>query len=368
MKKIVLILPTYNERDNIASLIDKIQDNFRKIKGYKSEILVVDDNSPDGTIDVVKESAVKYKNITYISGKKKGLGFAYVKGMRYAVSHMNADILFEMDADFSHNPDLIPKFIDKINAGADFVIGSRYIKGGSIPKEWGAERKMFSIFGNLIARLGLMILKVKDWTSGYRAVKREVFNTVDDQLEKYSGYTFQIAFLHRVLQKGFKVAEIPLNFTDRKWGKSKFIPTDYIINSLLYIFHNSSFIKFVIVGSIGFIIQTIISKILITVHFHPGIAVVFGAEAAIISNFFFNQFWTFSYKKITGRKKLFTKFISFNGTSVGAIAIQGIAVTLGTGVFGEKYWFIIMVISIIFLVIPYSYYIYHNIIWKDHPN
>ena len=365
MKKIVIILPTYNEKGNITALIEKIQEVASKLTDYQTNILVVDDSSPDGTSLSVQKIAKKYSNIKLILGKKNGLGAAYVRGMRYAVRNMQADIFFEMDADFSHDPQLIPDFIKKIEQGADFVIGSRYIKGGSIPSQWGIERKLFSVFGNLIARFGLMILKVKDWTSGYRAIKREVFKQVDDGLDKYTGYTFQIAFLHRVIQKGFRVAEVPLQFIDRKYGKSKFIPSEYIVNSLLYILLNSSFIKFVIVGTIGFVIQTIIAKILISFNTHPGLSVGIGAEAAIISNFTLNQNWTFSHKKIIGKKSIIKKFLQFNSTSVGAILIQGIAVTIGTNIFGKNTWFIFMVLSIIFLVIPYSYFIYHNFIWRE---
>ncbi len=365
MKKIVVILPTYNERDNIVVLIDQIQKQFKKLNNYNSWILVVDDNSPDGTSAQVRTIAKKYKNIELITGEKKGLGAAYVRGMRYAIKKLNADILFEMDADFSHDPNLIPLFVKEIEKGADFVIGSRYIRGGAIPEHWGIERKFFSIFGNFIARFGLMLLRVKDWTSGYRAIKKEVFKKVENKLDKYTGYTFQIAFLHRTIQNGFNISEVPLKFVDRKYGKSKFIPSEYIINSLLYILLNSSFIKYLVVGTVGFMIQTYIAKFLIATEGHPGISVTIGAEAAIISNFTFNQFWTFSHKKIIGKRNIFRKFIQFNSAAVGAILIQGIAVTIGTTIFGRDAWFIFMVASIIFLVVPYSYFMYHKVIWKE---
>lgn len=366
MKKIVIILPTYNERNNIFSLVKSIENIIeKKLSQYETSILVVDDKSPDGTAEEVERLIIRYPNIKLISGEKQGLGAAYIRGMRYASTKMEGDILFQMDADYSHNPILLPQFIKEIEKGADFVIGSRYIKGGSIPKEWGFERKIFSVFGNLIVRLGLMTLNIHDWTSGYRCLKKSVFERVGGNLDRYTGYAFQVAFLHRAYRQGFKIKEIPLNFIDRKYGKSKFIPSDYIINALLYIFLNSSFIKFLIVGTIGFTIQTIIAKTLIGFKLHPGISVGVGAEAAIISNFFFNQFWTFSHKKIIGKKKILGKFFQFNFTSLGAIIIQAISVSVGTATFGNQYWFIFMVLSICFLVIPYSYFIYHNFIWRE---
>lgn len=366
MKKIVVILPTYNEKDNIGVVIDNVELAFKDLPSYDCHILVVDDNSPDGTGNIVKELKKTLGNIIMITGQKRGLGAAYVKGMRYAIQTMKADIFFEMDADFSHNPKIIPAFIKEIEKGSDFVIGSRYIKGGSIPGEWGIQRKIYSIFGNLIVRFGLMLLRVRDWTSGYRAIKKEVFEAVGSNLDQYTGYTFQVAFLHRAMQKGFKIAEVPIQFTDRKYGKSKIIPADYIKNLLIYIINNSSFIRFLIVGTVGFVIQTIIAKLLISFdHVAPGLAVGVGAEAAIISNFNFNQLWTFSHKKIKGKKKLFAKFIEFNTASVGAILIQSVSVTIGTHYFGRESWFIFMVVSIVFVVIPYSYTIYHKVIWKE---
>ncbi len=365
MKKAVVILPTYNERDNIFKLIKELESVFLKIKNYSFAILVVDDNSPDQTAELVRQLASSYRNIYLLTGEKKGLGAAYIRGMNYAIKTLGADVFFEMDADYSHDPQLLPVFLKRIDQGADFVIGSRYIQGGSIPRKWRLERKIFSILGNWLVRFGLMLLRVKDWTSGYRAVKKEVFQKVGQGLENYTGYTFQVAFLHRAIKENFKVAEIPLKFVDRLYGRSKIIPSDYIKNVLIYIFLNSSFIKFLVVGFIGFLIQTLIAKILIEVNFHPGLAVSLAAEFAIISNFTLNQLWTFAYKKIQGGKKILFKFFQFNLASLGAILIQGIAVTLGTKFFGRDKWFIFMVGSIILLVIPYSYSVYHKIIWQD---
>lgn len=365
MEKIVIIIPTYNERDNINPLVEEIQKQFKHLPQYLCSILIVDDESPDNTVEIVKELIKKYKNIDLLVGKKKGLGNAYSRGMIYAIEKMNADIFFEMDADFSHDPKLIPKFISEIENGSSIVIGSRYIKGGSIPKEWGIDRKLYSYLGNLFVRFGLMLLRVRDWTSGYRAFRKEVFEQVGGNMEKYTGYTFQVALLHRSIKDGFSASEIPLQFIDRKYGKSKIIPGDYIKNLFMYVLLNSSFIKFLVVGVCGFTIQTIIAKILITSKFHPGISVGIGAEAAIIANFHLNQFWTFSHKRIRGKKKYLKKFISFNSAAVSAIVIQIIAVTLGTGIFGHEFWFISMVASIIIFVIPYSYFMYHKVIWKD---
>lgn len=366
MRNVVIILPTYNEVANIKPLIERLRQTFPNLIKYNFSILVVDDNSPDGTAEVVERLQKKYKNIHLLTGPKKGLGVAYVRGMQYAVEKLKADIFFEMDADFSHNPDLIPLFLSAIEAGADFVIGSRYIPKGSIPQDWAFYRKLFSIAGNVVVRFGLMIPKMRDWSSGYRAIRSEVFKNVHADLEKYSGYTFQIALLHRAIQKGYNVVEVPLQFIDRKYGGSKFESVDFIINVLLYIFFNSTFIRFCIVGGIGFVINILGLEIFYQAGLlTPGPAAALGAEFAIISNFLLNNFWTFSHNKISENNKLLAKFIQFNTISAGAIFIQWIVVGLGTSFFGDETRLLFLVLAIVTFVVPYSYFMYNRFIWKS---
>jgi len=363
--RVVIILPTYNEKENIRPLFEKLFKIFKKIQTHQFKILVVDDHSPDGTAEIVKEFAKRNASIYLLTGSKKGLGVAYVRGMRQAMKKLKADVFFEMDADLSHQPNLIPAFLKEIEKGADFVIGSRYIKGGSIPGEWAWHRKLFSLVGNLIVRLGLMIFRIHDWSSGYRAIKTQVFTKVGQGLEKYPGYTFQIAFLHRAIQSGFKIKEIPLNFIDRRYGKSKFIPLDYITNVLLYIFLNSSFIRFCLVGTIGFIINVFGLEVFYRLGFRPGSAAALGAELAIISNFIFNNFWTFAYKKIKKGKGFLKKFFQFNSVSLGAIMIQWLVVGLGTSIFGDQTRFLFFTLAVVVFIIPYSYFMYNRFIWKN---
>jgi dolichol-phosphate mannosyltransferase len=361
----VIILPTYNEADTIGSLIEKLQSVFLHEKKYRFSILVVDDNSPDGTGDVVKKLSKKFANVHLLTGNKKGLGVAYVRGMHYAIDKMKADILFEMDSDLSHDPKIIPHFLRKIEEGYDVVVGSRYIKGGSIPQDWAFSRKLFSIAGNLIVRFGLMLPHVHEWSSGYRAIQKEVFESINPGLEKYAGYTFQIASLHRTIRNGFKVAEIPIQFIDRKYGKSKFVVTDYAPNVIKYVLYNSSFIRFGITGVIGFTINVIGLEVFYRFGFDPGIASAMGAEFAIVSNFLFNNYWTFSHKKIPTIRELPLKFLHFNLVAAGAVIIQGLVVGIGTHFFGDHTRFIFLVLAVIFFIIPYSYFMYNKFIWKN---
>ena len=164
-----------------------------------------------------------------------------------------------MDADLSHDPGVFPKFIEAIDNGADIAIGSRYIPGGSIPCNWGTHRKIFSIVGNAVVRYGLGYVHIHDWTGGYRAYKKDFFERIMNELSKYSGYVFQIALLHKTLKLQAKVQEVPIQFTDRRYGKSKIAPMEYIKNVFYYVgserikdIYTSSFIKFLVVGGFGF--------------------------------------------------------------------------------------------------------------------
>lgn len=368
MKKITIILPTYNEKENIGTLISAIVGVFQKLDKYILDILVVDDYSPDGTARIIDTLCNKFKQITLLSKKREGLGAAITHAMTYTQEHLKPDIVILMDADWSHNPLLIPEFIKAYENGADFVVGSRYIKGGSIPGNWGLHRKIFSITGNTIVRLGLGLTVPHDWTSGFRLMNARVINKVLPGLETFSGYTFQVAFLHKVKLSGFTVTEVPIQFIDRVHGRSKIAPFDYIKNVLLYVLNNSHFLKYLVIGTLGFTVQTAVSKLLIIVNTFPGLAVSVGAFFAIVTNFLGNNLWTFVDRKITGLGKLLPKFFHFLITSSGALFIQFVVVSAGVLILGEGAWFPLMVFAIVFLVIPYNYFLYKYFIWRNDNN
>ena len=195
MKTAVIIVPTYNEAGNIKNLIDQLFVVSKTITKWDIHIMVIDSSSPDKTGELVKKMKEIYPKLYLVRTKKEGLGKAYIHGFTQAIEKLNPYVLFEMDADLSHNPKEIPQFLEKIEKGADFVVGSRYIKGGSIPSNWGLHRKIFSICGNLVVRLGFMRLDVTDWTNGFRAIKVWVVKASLNHLKNYSDYVFQIAFL-----------------------------------------------------------------------------------------------------------------------------------------------------------------------------
>jgi dolichol-phosphate mannosyltransferase len=370
--RVVIILPTYNEKGNIERLISILQNEiFPKIKKHDMSILVVDDNSPDGTGDEVKKLMKKWSNIRLNTGDKKGLGAALIRGMSYAVGDLKADVLFGMDADLFHDPKKIPEFLSKIEKGYDMVIGTRYSNGGSIPPNWGLHRKIFSIFGNLIVRTILMRFRVHDWTGGFRAIKREVFLREKNELTSFKGYTFQVAFLHKAVRDGYKIAEVPFLATDRTLGRSKIAPLEYITNLLKYVVNarftevlHSSFLKYAITGLVGYGINAITLEVLFRNGLHPGIAGAIGGELAIIWNFSMNNFWSFSKYRITKPIKLLLKFPQFNFVALGSLIIISTVLTVGTHFYGSSSRQVLLIIAIFFLVIPYSYTMYNIFIWK----
>lgn len=367
--KVAVILPTYNERENILSILDALRDATSRIAHYDFTFLVVDDNSPDGTQDLVRSYQKKHHDVVLLTGKKEGLGKALLRGLTYAVGKLRAEILVQIDADFSHDPASLPSFFDKLDHGADFVVGSRYIPGGSIPENWGIHRKIYSVIGNGVVRFGLGYTSVHDWTGGYRAYKKIFFERVRDELIPYSGYVFQIAFLHKSIRGGAKVAEVPIKFTDRRFGHSKIAPMEYIPKIFEYVIRarirsivEGSFGKFLVVGTVGFIINTVILEVMVRAGYSPTIGSVLGAEFAIISNFSLNNAWTFRNQKITGVKQI-RKFFDFNVASLGAIVIQAGSVGVGTYIWGRGVYRLFYIIGVL-IGLFWNYTMYSRVIWK----
>ena len=182
--KIVIVIPSYKEKENLEILIEELEKEFKKIKKHEMWVLNVDANSPDGTAAFIKKKAKEYGNIElYLEKKKEGLGAAYMKGMKYAMEKMKADAVIEFDADLQHDPKYIPAMVKKFDEGYDHVIGSRFVKGGSIPKEWAFHRKFLSKYGGLFTRVILFfpqINKVKDVSTGFKLTRvKGVLDQID---------------------------------------------------------------------------------------------------------------------------------------------------------------------------------------------
>ncbi|MGQ0722965.1 MAG: polyprenol monophosphomannose synthase [Candidatus Eiseniibacteriota bacterium] len=215
--KVLVIIPTFNERENLASLAPQVLSLDPSI-----EILVVDDGSPDGTGDLAEELSRTTGRVHVLHrGKKLGLGSAYVAGFRWALERSDAEYVFEMDADFSHDPKYLPEMLRVADAGkVDLVIGSRYLDGGVNVVNWPIRRLILSYGANLYARL-VTGMPLMDSTGGYKCFRRRVLESIDLDRVRSDGYGFQIEMNFHAWKQGFSIREIPIVFVDRHSGTSK---------------------------------------------------------------------------------------------------------------------------------------------------
>ncbi len=213
MSKSLIIIPTYNEAENIPRLLPAVLSQAPNV-----DVLVVDDNSPDGTAGLVRDMMSADSRIHLLERPgKMGLGTAYVKGFKFAIEH-GYDFIFEMDADFSHSPKEIPNFLKKIQE-CDLVLGSRYIHGVRV-LNWPMRRLLLSFSANVYTQI-ITGIPVRDATGGFKCFRRAVLEAIDLDRVKSNGYAFQIEMSFKVWKKGFRIAEIPIIFLDRRSGVSK---------------------------------------------------------------------------------------------------------------------------------------------------
>jgi dolichol-phosphate mannosyltransferase len=211
--KAIIAIPTYNERENIVNLVQAIQS-----AAPATDILIIDDNSPDGTGKIADEMAARDNTIHVMHRPGKlGLGTAYIAGFHYAIER-GYDFVFEMDADFSHNPTYLPRFFE-LAGNADVVIGSRYVKGGGTPN-WSPLRKFISGGGNMFAR-AMLGIPVHDCTAGYRCYRTTALRALNLDAIHAQGYAFQVEMTYNFWKSGFRIRELPIIFEDRRVGKSK---------------------------------------------------------------------------------------------------------------------------------------------------
>ncbi len=215
MNNNLVIIPTYNEKENVEKMIRKV---FSLPRVFN--LLIVDDGSPDGTADIIKGIMKEFPERLFIEERKGklGLGTAYIHGFKWAIAR-GYDYIFEMDCDFSHNPDDLVRLLEACEKGADVAIGSRYCKGGKV-HNWPIGRIMMSYFASVYVRIVLWI-GIKDTTAGFKCYRRKVLETIALDSIRFMGYAFQIEMKYNAIKKGFKLVEVPIMFVDRIEGYSK---------------------------------------------------------------------------------------------------------------------------------------------------
>jgi dolichol-phosphate mannosyltransferase len=212
MPNATVCLPTYNERENLEAMV-------RALEPLDVQVLVIDDNSPDGTGEIADRLAGELDFVSVLHrDRKEGLGPAYIAGFRRALAD-GAELILELDCDFSHDPADIPRLIAACESGADLALGSRYVPGGGT-ENWGLGRRIVSWGGSFYARL-LLGVGIHDLTGGFKCYRRHVLETIDLDAIGSKGYAFQIEITYRALRKGFRVVEVPIRFAERTAGRSK---------------------------------------------------------------------------------------------------------------------------------------------------
>lgn len=371
MDRIVIVMPSYNEAENVGRMIPELfEKEFPQISGAEMHLLIVDDNSPDGTGKIVEEGMKKYPNLHLLKGEKQGLGWAYIRGFKYAMDKLGADAVMEMDADFQHPPSFVKGMVKAYLDGADYVIGSRYIPGGSVPSQWPISRKAMSYFGNLFIRIILVKPKLHDVTTGFRLTKiKGVLDHIDlEHLMEPARFAHKVDLFYQSVKNAKKTVEVPLQFAPRTKEKSKFNPKEMIatfkVAIILGIKDKLKFIKFGTVGFLGFLVNFLFLRVFRSIGLPEVLAWLFSTEIAIVNNYTLNNIWTFKETKIAGLKKTIIKFFQFNITSAGALAIQSIFGPLGVKLIGQRFDYLVLAVVVVFMVLPYNYFMYNVVIWK----
>ena len=215
MSDSIIIIPTYNEIENVERMTRKVMSLEKDF-----HVLYVDDNSPDGTADQIKALQLEFPGRIFLESRtgKLGLGTAYIHGFKWSIKNQY-DFIFEMDCDFSHNPDDLIRLYQACVNGADVSIGSRYCKGGKV-SNWPLKRILMSYFASVYVRIILMI-SIKDTTAGFKCYRRKVLETINLEAVTFKGYAFQICMKYAAIRHGFKITEVPITFVDRLYGVSK---------------------------------------------------------------------------------------------------------------------------------------------------
>lgn len=394
--KIVLIIPTYNEKENIRRTVSAIQSEFKRLNNDdEGHILITDANSPDGTADEVRRMIKEFPNIHLIAEKSKnGLGAAYKGAMNYAFYTMNADAIITFDADLSHDPTKINDFINEIRNGADYVCGTRYRKGGGIPPEWGIHRKLLSYLGNFFVRILYLGSGMSDFTSGYKAMNKKVYDKISEDIGRHGGYTFAIAANLEPIRKGFKIVEVPYQFKDRTLGKSK-MGSEYIFNAFIFVVRarfvdiiNSRFGKVFIAGGVGsvsqfvtfgFLFRPFIEErnifsipyeyLIFGYQINPAalLALFLAIEVGVLTTFTTNNLWAFKDFSLDGLM-FWRRFVKNQFVVAGAIVIQlgifqGLANIFGRGFLIDYMYQIVGIL----VGLIWNFYFYKKIIWKINP-
>lgn len=356
--RIVVNIPTYNEKDNIEEIIKRVLATAKKIPQADLHVLVSDSHSPDGTDDIVKRISRTNPKVHYLDVKERGLGIGIVKGHRFAIDRLRADILAQMDGDLSHDPSTLPTMVEYINKGFDLVNGSRLIRGGKNLLGW--HRRLFTRGSALFCKISWGTFNLTEYTNSYRVFTKNLFQKIDFRTVPWKAKTYiiQPSFLYAAIEAGAKIKEVPITFEDRKKGYSKAKIIAYTLDVIKFgikvrMIRSKIFIKFLIVGALSYLVNAIAlgllnrgqiyglavlakpllymlpqhelaPKIFFIVIDRLLVASLISIEFSIIFNFIFHENWTFKTRDRNGF--IILRFLKFNITSIASPAIQLISI------------------------------------------
>ncbi|OGY30334.1 MAG: hypothetical protein A3F33_02665, partial [Candidatus Woykebacteria bacterium RIFCSPHIGHO2_12_FULL_43_10] len=336
-------VPTYNEKENVTHLIGAILAQDEKIKGHSLHVVIADANSPDGTGDAVRGLQKKISSLHLVEDSRRGIGVGLLTGFDYAFNTLKVDAGVSMDADFSHNPNDIPRLVAEFDKGYHVVIGSRYMKGGST-KNWSMVRRMGSIVINQYIKL-VLGMKPEDSTTDFRLYTKDVWRKLDKQSVPWERRSFlaTLAILYYMLKVSPNFIEIPVAFPDRERGYSKAMLLAYAIDIFKFGLKERrgtimTFFRFLAVGLTGVVVNLgAISFFIEVMSLNKLLSSALAAETSIFSNFILNNLYTFHGR--SRERNILVKFVKYN-----IVALSGIFITLGV------FWFFTHVVYLHYLI------------------
>ena len=318
---VCFVIPTYNEALNITPLLRRLTELH---PGADTAFLVVDDESPDGTGGLVREFAATDGRVHLLEGPRRGIGRAYVRGMTHALEVLGADVVVQMDADFSHDPADAARLLARLADGADVAIGSRYVAAGAIDPSWSVGRRLLSRWGNRLTRWIAGVRGVQDCTAGFKAIRSSALEGAKVEEVRASGHTFQIELLHRLVRSGARVVEEPIYFRDRRHGQTK-LGAGSLLEFFCSVWRlrlagHMVLVRYGVTGLVGLLVNIGTFRLLLELGLHKFLASPIAIEISIVSNFLMNNYWTFADRMLVERTR--TRGLKFNLVALGALVVS----------------------------------------------
>lgn len=393
LKKVVVVLPTYNEKNSLQKFVFDVLSQQKNLKGWTIEVLIADSNSPDGTGELAKLLSKQNSKIHCIN-VGRGLGVGLIEGHLYSLKNLKPDVLAQLDADGQVQSDVLPRLIHVIEEGYDLALGSRFVPGGR--NKLSFSRRLFSAGSSWVCRLIMGPFSIKEFTNSARAFTPELFKKINLERLPWREQTFiiQPAFLNEAILAGAKYKEVPLIFKNRHEGYSKNKTVNYTYDVLTYcidarlhklgidfpLFYLSrrakTIIKFGIVGFTGTLVDFIFYNIFISIFgIRPASSKGLSTSVAILNNFTLNHIWTFRHRKNKNSfwgKLLLFYLVSFGGLAIGVLIVKFLHTVYGDGAVGilgiNMPYYNLYFFATIPPVLIWNFTINHLITWKNESN